>query len=49
MTKGFQRRDYPSNTKNTQGGNKPVNFGFKKIGDNPREPLKYWECGEPHL
>jgi hypothetical protein len=24
-------------------------LGFKKIVDNPREPLKCWECGEPHL
>jgi hypothetical protein len=49
MTKGFQRKDYPSNTQHAQGGNKPVNLGFKKIVDSPREPLKCWECGEPHL
>jgi hypothetical protein len=28
---------------------KPVNLGMKKFGDSPREPLKCWECGEPHL
>jgi hypothetical protein len=49
MTKGFQSRDYFSNTQHTQGGNKPVNLGFKKVEDSPRELLKCWECGEPHL
>jgi hypothetical protein len=49
MEKGFQRKDYHSNTQNAQGGNKPVNLGVKKVGDSPREPLKCWECGEPHL
>jgi hypothetical protein len=34
---------------NTQGGGKPVNLGTNKFGDSPREPLKCWECGEPHL
>jgi len=24
-------------------------LGFKKTTDNPREPLKCWVCGEPHL
>jgi predicted aspartyl protease len=24
-------------------------LGFKKTIDNPREPLKCWGCGEPHL
>jgi hypothetical protein len=28
---------------------KPVNLGTKKFGDSSREPLKCWECGEPHL
>jgi hypothetical protein len=32
-----------------QGGGKPVNLGTKKFGDSPHEPLKCWECGEPHL
>jgi len=32
-----------------QGSGKPVNLGMKKFGDNPCEPLKCWECGEPHL
>ena len=32
-----------------QGSGKPVNLGTKKFGDSPREPLKCWECGEPHL
>jgi hypothetical protein len=49
MTKGFKRKEYPSNTQHTQGGNKLVNFGFKKVGDNSREPLKCWECEGPHL
>jgi hypothetical protein len=26
-----------------------VNLGFKKTIDNPREPLKCWGFGEPHL
>jgi hypothetical protein len=49
MEKGFQRKDYHSNTQNSQGGNKKTNLGVKKVGDSPREPLKCWECGEPHL
>lgn len=32
-----------------QGGGKLVNLGIKKFGDSPHEPLKCWECGEPHL
>jgi hypothetical protein len=38
-----------SNHPNTQGRGKLVNLGTKKFGDNSREPVKYWECGEPHL
>jgi hypothetical protein len=49
MEKNFQRKYFHSNNQNTQGGGRPVNLGAKKIGDNPREPLKCWECGEPHL
>jgi len=49
MEKGFQRKDYHSNTPNTQRGIKLVNVGFKKVGDIPIEPLKWWECGETHL
>jgi len=49
MSKGYQRNDYASNTQQTQGRNKPVNLGFKKVVGNPREPLKWWECREPHL
>ena len=49
MEKGFQRKDYHSNTQNSQGGNKKNNPRVKKVGDGPREPLKCWECGEPHL
>jgi hypothetical protein len=49
MEKGFQKKDYHSNTQSAQGGGRPVNLGVKKVGDNPREPLKCWECGEPHL
>jgi hypothetical protein len=48
-TKIFPRKYFHSNNPNTQGGGKPVNLGTKKFGDNPREPLKCWECGEPHL
>jgi hypothetical protein len=48
-TKGFPRKDYHSNHLNTQGSGKLVNLGMKKFGDSPREPLKCWECGEPHL
>ena len=32
-----------------QGSGKSVNLGMKKFGDNSCEPLKSWECGEPHL
>jgi hypothetical protein len=49
MTKRFQRNGHSSNTQQIQRGNKPINLGFKKIVDSPREPLKCWECGEPHL
>jgi hypothetical protein len=48
-TKSFPRKDFHSNHPNTQGSGKPVNLGMKKFGDNPREPLKCWECREPHL
>jgi hypothetical protein len=48
-TKSFPRKEFHSNNQNTPGGGKPVNLGTKKFGDNPREPLKCWECGEPHL
>jgi hypothetical protein len=34
---------------NTQRNIKLVNLGMKKFGDSAREPLKCWECGEPHL
>jgi hypothetical protein len=39
----------PISTWITQGSGKPVNLGMKKFGDIPHEPLKCWECGEPHL
>jgi hypothetical protein len=32
-----------------QGNIKSVNLGMNKSRDSPREPLKCWECGEPHL
>jgi hypothetical protein len=32
-----------------QGSGKLVNLGMKKFWDNSHEPLKCWECGEPHL
>jgi hypothetical protein len=32
-----------------QGSSKPVNLGTKKFGDSGCEPLKCWECGDPHL
>jgi hypothetical protein len=48
--KGFPRKDFHSNYPSTQGNGKPpVNMGTNKFGDSPREPLKCWECGEPHL
>ena len=34
---------------NTQGSGKPLNLGTKRFGDNALEPLKCWDCGEPHL
>jgi hypothetical protein len=48
-TKSFPRKYFHTNNQNTQGGGKLVNLGTKKFGDSPREPLKCWECGEPHL
>jgi hypothetical protein len=45
MEKNFQRKDSHSNNQNTQWGGRLVNLGTKKFGDNPREPLKCWECG----
>jgi hypothetical protein len=49
----MQQKDFLGNIftnhPSTQGGGKPVNLGTKKFGDNPWEPLKCWECGEPHL
>jgi hypothetical protein len=48
-TKSFPRKYFHSNNPNMQGNGKPVNLGTKKFGDSPREPLKCWECGEPHI
>jgi hypothetical protein len=48
-TKSFSRKDFHSNLPNTQGSGKPVNLGMRRFGDNSHEPLKCWECGEPHL
>jgi hypothetical protein len=48
-TKKNSRNDFQSNHPNTQGSGKPVNLGMKKFGDISHEPLKCWECGEPHL
>jgi predicted aspartyl protease len=48
-TKRFPRKDFHFNNTSTQGNGKPVNMGTKKFGDSPREPLKCWECGDPHL
>jgi hypothetical protein len=48
-TKSFPWKDFHSNHLNTQGSGKPLNLGMKRFGDNAREPLKCWECGEPHL
>jgi hypothetical protein len=47
--KSFPRKDFHSNHPLMQGSGKPVNLGMKKFGDNYREQLKCWECGEPHL
>jgi hypothetical protein len=47
--KTSQGRIFHSNHLNTQGSGKLVNLGTKKFGDNSREPLKCWQCGEPHL
>ena len=49
MVKGFQKKDYYSNTQSTQGGGRIAKLGVNKDGDSPIEPLKCWECGEPHL
>ena len=49
MAKSFQKKDCHSNTQSAQRGGKLINLGVKKVGDSPREPLKCWECGEPHL
>jgi hypothetical protein len=47
--KSFPRKDFHSNHPNTQGSGKPLDLGMKKFGDNSLDPLKRWECGEPHL
>jgi len=47
--KSFPRKYFHSNNPSTQGGSKPVNLATKKFGDNPREPLKCWECGETYI
>ena len=41
MEKSFQNKDYHSNTQSAQRGRRIVNLGVKKVGDSPREPLKY--------
>jgi hypothetical protein len=43
------KKTTPTETHHKYKGNKSVNLGFKKTNDNPREPLKCWGCGEPHL
>ena len=48
-TNSFPRKYFHTNNQNTQGGGKPINMGTNKFGESPREPLKWWECGEPHL
>jgi hypothetical protein len=48
-TKSFPRKGFHSNHPNMQGSGKPVNLGTKKFGDKSCKPLKFWECGEPHL
>ena len=48
-TKFLLRKDFHSNHLNTQGDGKAINLGTKKFGDSSHEPLKCWECGEPHL
>jgi hypothetical protein len=47
--KSFPRKYSHFNHPNALSSGKPVNLGMKKFGDNSREPLKFWECGEPHL
>jgi hypothetical protein len=47
--KSFPRKDFHYNHLNTQGSGKLVNLGMNKFGDKSHEPLKCWECGEPHL
>jgi hypothetical protein len=49
MANKFQRKYFHGSNQNTQGGARPVNLAAKKFRDNPREPPKCWECGEPHL
>jgi hypothetical protein len=47
--KSFPRKDFHSNHLNAQGSGKPINLGTKMFGEKSHEPLKFWECGEPHL
>jgi hypothetical protein len=47
--KRFPRNDSHFNHPNMLSSGKSINLGMKKFGDNPCEPLKFWECGEPHL
>jgi hypothetical protein len=49
VAKRFPKNDFQSKDQNMQGSSKPINLGSKNFGDNPCEPLKCWECGEPYL
>jgi len=48
MFEGHQEHNSPKNVPQVHGS-KLVNLGFKKANDDPREPLKCWGCGKPHL
>jgi hypothetical protein len=47
--KSFPRKYSRFNHPTALRSGKPVNLGMKKFGDNSCEPLKCWECGEPHI
>ena len=47
--RNFQARYYNKNGQPPPKSVKPANMGIKGADGAPKEPLKCWECGEPHL
>ena len=49
VPRNLQGNSYKRNEQFPQKNNKPVNLGPKGTVRAHKEPLKCWECGEPHL